>query len=256
MGVPAHATPDTEGWWTTCLVPAQVAAAAKGPAAAISQILELSGDTEALRRVLLGDPALAVWLVRAALAAGDHALAERAVAAIETLASPDTPAVGAGAAHARGLLTKDRESLAYAAAYHADPWARASAAEDLAVLNSGGTARDEAVGQLSEALAGYGSTGAIADLARVRARLRDLGIRRRHWRTSPGRAANGWESLTDSERAVAELVAEGLTNQQTADRMYISSHTVAHHLRQAFRKLSIGSRVELARMVVEQSQQA
>jgi DNA-binding CsgD family transcriptional regulator len=239
-----------------CLVPAQVAEAANGPASAVAQILELSGDTGALRRVLLGDPTLAVWLVRVALAAGDHELATRTVAVIETLASPEVPAIGAGAAHARGLLTKDRESLAYAAACHADPWARASAAEDLAVLSAGGTARDEAVGRLSDALAGYGRTGATADLARVRARLRDLGIRRRHWRTSPDRAVDGWESLTDSECAVAELIAEGLTNRQAADRMYISTHTIAHHLRQAFRKLSIGSRVELARIVVERSQQA
>ena len=33
--------------------------------------------------------------------------------------------------------------------------------------------------------------------------------------------------------------------------MYISTHTVAHHLRQAFRKLGIASRVELARIVIE-----
>jgi DNA-binding CsgD family transcriptional regulator len=33
--------------------------------------------------------------------------------------------------------------------------------------------------------------------------------------------------------------------------MYISTHTVAHHLRQAFRKLHITSRVELARIVIE-----
>ena len=35
--------------------------------------------------------------------------------------------------------------------------------------------------------------------------------------------------------------------------MYISTHTVAHHLRQAFRKLSIASRVELTRIVIEQA---
>ena len=35
--------------------------------------------------------------------------------------------------------------------------------------------------------------------------------------------------------------------------MYISTHTVAHHLRRAFRKLSIASRVELARIVIEQA---
>jgi predicted transcriptional regulator len=35
--------------------------------------------------------------------------------------------------------------------------------------------------------------------------------------------------------------------------MYISTHTVAHHLRQAFRKLSIASRNELTRIVIEQA---
>ena len=50
---------------------------------------------------------------------------------------------------------------------------------------------------------------------------------------------------------MAGLVAEGLNNAQVAARMYISTHTVAHHLRQAFRKLSIASRVELTRIVIE-----
>jgi DNA-binding CsgD family transcriptional regulator len=37
--------------------------------------------------------------------------------------------------------------------------------------------------------------------------------------------------------------------------MYISTHTVAHHLRQSFRKLHIASRVELTRIVIEQGGQ-
>jgi DNA-binding CsgD family transcriptional regulator len=36
--------------------------------------------------------------------------------------------------------------------------------------------------------------------------------------------------------------------------MYISVHTVAFHMRQIFRKLNIGSRLELARIVLQQSQ--
>ena len=67
------------------------------------------------------------------------------------------------------------------------------------------------------------------------------------------RPVTGWHSLTDTEQAVAALVAEGLNNNQVAVRMYISTHTVAHHLRQAFRKLSIASRVELTRIVIEQA---
>ena len=45
--------------------------------------------------------------------------------------------------------------------------------------------------------------------------------------------------------------ALGLNNNQVARRMYIRTHTVAHHLRQAFRKLHITTRVELARIVIE-----
>ena len=55
---------------------------------------------------------------------------------------------------------------------------------------------------------------------------------------------------------MAHLVAQGLNNNQVGARMYISTHTVAHHLRHAFRKLSIASRVELARIVMEQAAQA
>jgi DNA-binding CsgD family transcriptional regulator len=65
----------------------------------------------------------------------------------------------------------------------------------------------------------------------------------------------GWESLTETERATSELVAQGLNNQQVADQMYISVHTIAFHLRQIFRKLNISSRVELTRIVLEQPQQ-
>ena len=113
--------------------------------------------------------------------------------------------------------------------------------------------RDQAIHHLKAALGGYRQTGADRDQARVRRRLRQLGIRRRHWSTSPARPVTGWDSLTDTEQAVADLVAQGLNNNQVAARMYISTHTVAHHLRQAFRKLSIASRVELTRIVIEQA---
>jgi DNA-binding CsgD family transcriptional regulator len=61
----------------------------------------------------------------------------------------------------------------------------------------------------------------------------------------------GWASLTDTERAISELVSHGLSNQEVANRKYVSVHTVAFHLRQIFRKLGISSRVELARIAVE-----
>ncbi|PRX63784.1 regulatory LuxR family protein [Nonomuraea fuscirosea] len=83
--------------------------------------------------------------------------------------------------------------------------------------------------------------------------MRRLGIRDRHWTAVPGKPVSGWNSLTHTEQAIAELVAQGLNNKQVAGRMYLSPHTVAHHLRQAFRKLSIASRVELTRIVIERT---
>ena len=60
----------------------------------------------------------------------------------------------------------------------------------------------------------------------------------------------GLGSLTDTERSVANLVAEGLTNRQIAERVFISRHTVDFHLRSIFRKVGVASRVELARQVI------
>jgi DNA-binding CsgD family transcriptional regulator len=162
--------------------------------------------------------------------------------------------LAAAAAHTLGLVRHDSERLARAAAQHQDPWARASAAEDLGVLLAEQADQDRAVERMGEALDGYGKTGAAIDLARVRRRLRRLGVRRRHWARSAERASAGWDSLTETERVTSELVAQGLSNQQAADRMYVSVHTIAFHLRQIFRKLSIGSRVELARIVMEQQE--
>jgi DNA-binding CsgD family transcriptional regulator len=61
----------------------------------------------------------------------------------------------------------------------------------------------------------------------------------------------GWASLRASELGIAKLVAEGLTNREVAARLFISPHTVDYHLRQVFRKLSIASRTELTRLVVQ-----
>ena len=166
-------------------------------------------------------------------------------------AHPGFPALAAAAAHSRGLALRDPACLAEAATQHPDPWARASAAEDLGVLHGRQGDRDQAIRHLKEALGGYRQVGADRDQARIRRRLRKLGIRRRHWTTPPARPVTGWDSLTEGEQAIAKLVAQGLNNNQVAARMYISTHTVAHHLRQAFRKLHITSRVELARIVIE-----
>ncbi len=239
----------------TTMAEAQITEARHGPAAALGHLRQLCADLEARRGLLLGDPALAAWLARTALAAGEGELAASAARTAQALADahPGFPALAAAAAHSQGLVRRDPACLAEAAAQHPDPWARASAAEDLGVLHGRQGDRDQAIHHLKEALGGYRQVGADRDQARIRRRLRKLGIRRRHWSTPRARPVAGWDSLTGTEQAVAGLVAEGLNNNQVAARMYISTHTVAHHLRQAFRKLSIASRVELTRIVIEQA---
>jgi DNA-binding CsgD family transcriptional regulator len=55
------------------------------------------------------------------------------------------------------------------------------------------------------------------------------------------------DSLTKTERKVAEQVASGLTNRQVASQLFVSPHTVGFHLRQIYRKLDIRSRIDLVR---------
>ena len=62
----------------------------------------------------------------------------------------------------------------------------------------------------------------------------------------------GLAGLTDTERAIVDLVAQGLTNRQIADRVFISRHTVDFHLRSIFRKVDVTSRIDLTRQIVGQ----
>ncbi|MGV9775765.1 AAA family ATPase [Streptosporangium sp. NPDC003464] len=229
---------------------------ARGGAA--SGMSSLSQVYDALPRhtgALTSDPTAAAWLVRVAMAVRDERRADAVVDAAEGIAwrNPRLPNPSVAAAHARGVRERDPDALVRAMTEHTDPWARASAAEDLGVLlGADAGARDLAVSSLNSALLCYGSVDAIRDAARVRGRLRALGERRRHW-VRTDHPVSGWSSLTGTERAVCDLVAQGVTNRQAAEQMFISEHTVAFHLRQVFRKLGIRSRVELARLAVQES---
>jgi len=110
--------------------------------------------------------------------------------------------------------------------------------------------KDDAVARLEQAQDGYSQLGAVRDMARVRHRLRILGVVHRHWAAAQPGPADGLAGLTNTEAGIAELVARGLTNRQIADQTFVSTHTVAFHLRQIYRKLGVTSRVELARLVL------
>lgn len=238
----------------TVLARAQFAEAAADPQAAMRILDDVYTAIPVHRHVLVGEPTASAWLARTAIAADRPELATGVARTAEELArdNPAFDAVTAAAAHCGGIVRQEPALLAHAAAQHTDPWARASAAEDLGTVLSAMNSYDDAVTHLDDALHGYGHVGAERDFARVRSRLRRLGVRRQP-REASSRPQAGWESLTETERVTASLVAQGLTNHQVAQRMYLSVHTVSFHLRQVFRKLGIGSRVDLARLVAEQA---
>ena len=63
----------------------------------------------------------------------------------------------------------------------------------------------------------------------------------------------GWASLTPTERRVVELVAEGLTNPQIAEQMFIARGTVKVHVSHIFAKLGLSNRAELAALAARRS---
>jgi DNA-binding CsgD family transcriptional regulator len=77
--------------------------------------------------------------------------------------------------------------------------------------------------------------------------LRRLGVQRRI--VSQPRAKTGWDSLTDSELKVVNLIVQGATNQSAAQQLHVTPHTVKAHLHNAFAKLGINSREQLTQVM-------
>jgi DNA-binding CsgD family transcriptional regulator len=198
-------------------------------------------------------------LARIALAAGDEELAQVAAAQADRRAqrNPGVATIVATAAHVSGLLTSSIEELERAAELFAAaprPIVRGYALEDLGVARARTGAVDAAIDAFDAALAVFAQAGARWDEGRVRGRLRELGVRRRV--VPRERAEIGWEALTDSELAVARRVAQGLTNREVAEQLFVSPHTVSSHLRSVFAKLGINSRLTLARIAAEHDHDA
>jgi DNA-binding CsgD family transcriptional regulator len=92
---------------------------------------------------------------------------------------------------------------------------------------------------LLEGLALAGRCGARALERRARAELAAIGVRPRTTEHT------GADSLTPSERRVADLAAAGGTNREIAQTLFVTEKTVETHLGRTFRKLDISSRRQL-----------
>jgi DNA-binding CsgD family transcriptional regulator len=83
--------------------------------------------------------------------------------------------------------------------------------------------------------------GAVALAERARIELAAAGARPRREALLSGPA-----SLTPSERRIAELAATGQSNREIAQALFVTPKTVEYHLRNAYRKLDIQTRADLA----------
>jgi DNA-binding CsgD family transcriptional regulator len=233
---------------------------------AAAQVLALAawqrGDVHDAMRwlggiTLLGTPLtpevldLVILGARVASAAGDAGLRARVLQATEVLEreQPPVPLFSGVAGYARGLLERDAAALVGAAELLRSlsrPLLYAAAVEDAGAELAHTDHPDEAVVQLNVAFDTYLRHEALADARRVGRELRRFGVGRI---VSRPRAKTGWDSLTDSELRVVNLIAQGATNRDVATQLHLSLHTVKNHVHNAFAKLGINSRAQLAQLM-------
>jgi DNA-binding CsgD family transcriptional regulator len=210
------------------------------------------GMPERLLMLAFG-PGCGPVLVRLALAAGDEHRAHVTADAMRQLAAqnPTVASMAGGAAHTHGVLTGDLDALREAVTQFSQTprrLDRASAIEDTGVAE--GRAGDPARGidLLHQALAEYQACGAHRGVRRTEQHLADLGVKRtRRPRPETGAPLT---RLTAMQLKVAYKVAEGCSNREVAEALHISWHTVDTHLRGAFQRLGVNSRVELTRLMI------
>jgi DNA-binding CsgD family transcriptional regulator len=140
-------------------------------------------------------------------------------------------AAGGDVAEASVLL--ERAATEHEAA--GDPFGRARALLALGVVRRRDRQKRPAREAIEAALHGFEAIGAAGWAAQARAELGRIGGRTRE------------EGLTEAERRVAELVAEGRTNREVAAALFLGERTVASHLTHIYAKLGVRSRTELAR---------
>ncbi|MEQ4206912.1 AAA family ATPase [Actinopolymorpha sp. B9G3] len=231
--------------------------ASGNPAGAAHLLADAADSPAALtRHTYSGYHAELPIIVRIARNADDPDLARRAARLAELYAerNPGVPTIQGAAAHARGLVADDVELLDRAATLLRDsprPLSRAMAVEDHGRVLLAHGHRDAAVEQLDLAWDTFVGLGATGEARRVQRRLQTAGVRRRRWLTTASRPRSGWPALTETERRVAQLIAEGRTNRAVAQALFLSPNTVGTHLRSIFGKLRVNSRVQLTRVVLE-----
>jgi DNA-binding CsgD family transcriptional regulator len=188
---------------------------------------------------------------RVASVAGDTGLLGRIVADTARVPLDENPGLAPVADLVRAIAERDPDrAIAAAAAFagRGNVVGELGAWEEAAVAAAARGHQERARACAARCTNIAALLGATTVERRMTGRLREhevrLGVTGRR-----GRPSSGWGSLTPTELQVAELVGQGLTSPQIANRLYISPRTVQTHISHSLRKLGLGTRVELAMTV-------
>ncbi|TYB69376.1 AAA family ATPase [Nonomuraea sp. PA05] len=188
-------------------------------------------------------------LTEAALRAGRTAGMRDVLRDLEPpAASTPSPALHIGLRYARAVLATGPEAEElFAAALRADltGWPAERARLHLA-FGEWLRRRRRAVESrmhLRTARESFDALGLAAWGERARRELRGAG------ESSPIRDPDARDRLTPHELSIAQLAAEGLTNREIGQRLYLSHRTVGTHLHRIYPKLGVSSRADLARIL-------
>ncbi|WP_345019039.1 helix-turn-helix transcriptional regulator [Actinomadura keratinilytica] len=185
--------------------------------------------------------------VEAAVGAGDEAGARAGPAAYERWSRHAATAESrALLARCRGLAESSEDAFAEALRLHTNPFEAARTALLLGEHLRRAQRPGEARAHLRTAWETFERAGARPWARRARSELRAAG------ESGQAPPAAALDALTPQELRIAELVADGLSSKQIAARLFLSPRTVEYHLYKIYPKLGIGSRTELARLVVLQ----
>jgi DNA-binding CsgD family transcriptional regulator len=191
-------------------------------------------------------------LIEAAVRCGERETAERALATVASRAAASpTPLMLGLLARSRALLGSDPEA-SYSEAIGYLKQARGRVHHARAELLYGEWLRREkrqrdAREHLQAAYGVFRDIGADGFAERARLELAAAGGTARPPGSFPG------DGLTPQELQVATLAAAGFTNLEIGSRLFISPKTVDYHLGKVFRKLGVGSRRQLARVLFDQA---
>jgi DNA-binding CsgD family transcriptional regulator len=222
---------------------------AEGQAVQAVAVLASGWEIAEAAPLAMAKPTIGPQLARLAAQTGDLAAAHGVCAALDALAAanPTVARLHAAARWAAGLAQADAGILLQAVEFQqaaARPFDLAMVREDAAAALARDGRHDLARELLEAALACYEGLLARQRSAAARARLRALGVQlgstgRR------GRPATGWKALTNAEVQVFQLVGARLSNQEVAERLFVSRRTVETHVSHMLAKLGYTTRREL-----------